>query len=243
MATDDTRQKILNAAGEVFADNGFQSATIREICRVAGANLAAVNYYFGDKEKLYVEVLKAAHPGNPELGANEAWPETASPAEKLRVFIRQLLGRLFQADAPAWKMRLFQREILEPTPFCIEIVQKYFQVKYAQLMGVLDEVLPTDMPLHRRHQVGFSIIGQCVYFRAAGHVIGMVVGEDEHDEYYTVDLIADHVSGLVLAALGLGRPLGATEGENGKGEEDRAKSTRPPRFASHRGRETGIDQQ
>ncbi|NLE38481.1 MAG: CerR family C-terminal domain-containing protein [Pirellulaceae bacterium] len=242
MATDDTRQRILNAAGEVFADKGFQMATIREICGHAGANLAAVNYYFGDKEKLYVEVLKAAHPGIPEPGASEMWPEDAPPAERLKVFIRQLLARLFRTDAPAWRMRLFQREVLDPTPFCTEIVQTYFREKFFQLMNVLDEMLPPDMPLQRRHQVAFSIIGQCVYFRAAGHVIGMVIGEEERSKYHTVDLLAEHVAGLVLAALGLATPLGRTTGTDGDNPATTITNNRPPLAAPHRGRETGVDQ-
>ncbi len=55
---DDTRANLLDAAGRVFAERGYQSATIREICRKAGANVASVNYTFGDKMGLYTEVLR-----------------------------------------------------------------------------------------------------------------------------------------------------------------------------------------
>ena len=49
----DTEKRLLEAAGEVFAEFGYRAATVRQICEKAGANIAAVNYYFGDKEKLY----------------------------------------------------------------------------------------------------------------------------------------------------------------------------------------------
>ena len=53
-----TRDKLIEAAGHVFAERGYRAATIREICRRAGANVAAVNYTFGDKMGLYTEVLR-----------------------------------------------------------------------------------------------------------------------------------------------------------------------------------------
>ena len=48
-ASDPTREKLLDVAGRIFADRGYRAATIREICLAAGANVAAVNYHFGDK--------------------------------------------------------------------------------------------------------------------------------------------------------------------------------------------------
>ena len=62
---DSTRRNLINSAGPVFAAKGYQSATIREICKRAHANVAAVNYHFKDKLGLYAEVLnhcaRAAH--------------------------------------------------------------------------------------------------------------------------------------------------------------------------------------
>ena len=56
----ETKQKLLDAACEVFAEKGFREAKITEICRRAGANVAAVNYYFGDKDSLYVAAWRQA---------------------------------------------------------------------------------------------------------------------------------------------------------------------------------------
>ena len=60
---DDTRERLLEAASRVFAEKGYEKATVREICTAAKvSNLAAVNYYFGDKERLYIESVKRGSP-------------------------------------------------------------------------------------------------------------------------------------------------------------------------------------
>ena len=51
-----TKERLLKAASEIFAEKGFRDATVAEICEAAEANIAAVNYHFGNKETLYDEV-------------------------------------------------------------------------------------------------------------------------------------------------------------------------------------------
>jgi len=56
----ETRDRVLKAAERLFAERGFKKVTVRDICRAARANVAAVNYHFGDKQGLYREVLQIA---------------------------------------------------------------------------------------------------------------------------------------------------------------------------------------
>lgn len=61
----DTKRRILSAALIVFANKGITNSTLREITEAADANIAAVNYHFGSKEKLISDVITTyLHPIN-----------------------------------------------------------------------------------------------------------------------------------------------------------------------------------
>src|SRR5579862_5803785 len=113
---DDTHARLLETAGHVFAETGFQAAKIRDICERAGVNLAAVNYHFGDKLGLYNEVLRyaACAAGDPAHFPPVA--ASGTPEAKLRSFAYGLLQHIYGADRPAWPVRLMTHELAQPTP-------------------------------------------------------------------------------------------------------------------------------
>ncbi|MEZ6108609.1 MAG: TetR family transcriptional regulator [Pirellulaceae bacterium] len=78
-----TKERLVQAAGPIFARSGFAEATVREICDSAGANLAAINYHFGDKWGLYVATIEAAHLRLMDIVPYPAWPESVSAAEEI----------------------------------------------------------------------------------------------------------------------------------------------------------------
>src|SRR5580658_4493065 len=89
-----TRARLIESAGHVFAEHGFQAATVRDICTRAGANIAAVNYHFRDKAGLYLAVLRhsmTAGASHPEPRDAAALAET--PEEALRLMIAAMLLR------------------------------------------------------------------------------------------------------------------------------------------------------
>jgi AcrR family transcriptional regulator len=168
--------------------------------------LAGVNYYFGDKEKLYIQTVKRAQ----QISAAQVpMPDAARsgfPEERLRVFVRTLLKRMVGIDEAAWQSKLMMREVLQPTRACREMVEEYFQPEFDLLLDILDGLLPRRTPAHRRQQIGFSVIGQCLFYRVAGGVVGMLIPPDQRQKYYSVEQLSEHVSWIVLAALGK-RPL------------------------------------
>jgi AcrR family transcriptional regulator len=203
---DDTRRRLLDAAGEVFAEKGFQAATVREICSRAGANVAAVNYYFGDKQRLYVEVVHFAHQEDEEQPLPE-WPPGTPAAEKLRDFVAQMLANLHSEHVPAWGRRLMMREMAEPTEACIALMDAFVRPRAELLQRILDELLPTDVPAGDRHLIASSIVGQCLFHRLHRPIVKLLAG-DELYESFSVARLADHVARFSLAALGCGPPVG-----------------------------------
>lgn len=210
MATtlDDTRTRVLSAAGPIFADKGFRRATVREICAKAGVNLASINYHFGDKQKLYLETVRQAHQLRAAQVPMPTWPAGVSPADRLAGFIHTMLERMIGAGMHAWENRLMMREVLEPTAACRHLVEDYFRPTIDVLFRILDDVLPAETPVHVRRKIVHSVIGQCLFYRVAGQVIGMVVPEEERAEHFQAAQVADHIVRFTLAALGLGLPVG-----------------------------------
>jgi TetR/AcrR family transcriptional regulator, regulator of cefoperazone and chloramphenicol sensitivity len=131
-----TRQRILEAACEVFGERGYHDATHAEICERAGANIAAINYHFGSKEELYLAAFTTLVAKAQKLYPLQGGVSLEAPAEeRLRAFVRALLKRCFDPRhlGPLHQIRM--AEMYSPT-------------------GVLDEVLSTTLAKHREHLQG-----------------------------------------------------------------------------------------
>jgi AcrR family transcriptional regulator len=66
----DTRQSILEAARKVFAENGYDKASVRAIAAEAQVDPALIHHYFGTKEKLFLETMHS--PVNPAVEVPKA---------------------------------------------------------------------------------------------------------------------------------------------------------------------------
>src|SRR3954466_10583855 len=108
---DTTRERITNAAGEIFAERGFDGTTIRDICQRAGANVAAVNYYFGDKQRLYVEAVCQAHRWRMERFPLPPWLDDTPAETKLGDFIETFVCRVRSGPDGTWHAKLMMREM------------------------------------------------------------------------------------------------------------------------------------
>jgi AcrR family transcriptional regulator len=210
-AEEKTRCRLLEAAGQVFAEKGFVSASVGEITERAEANRAAINYYFRSKEQLYVEAVRYAAQECTRRAPMPTWPEGVPPEERLMDFIRAFLSRFLGEGRVEWHGLLIMRELAQPTAgACAQFVQEFVRPTFAVLQGILRHLVPADVPPMRLHMLGASIIGQCLHYHTARHVLPLLVGPEEYRQY-DLERIAEHVHAFSLAALrGLfpGRPEG-----------------------------------
>lgn len=196
-----TIRRLLEAAGEIFAEKGFKGATVREITSRGGANLALVNYHFGDKERLYIEAVKHAVCGEPADMRLE-WPAGASPAAKLHDFILFQLRKFLDPNRPAWLACLIMRELTQPSEACAELVRDYIEPRSKILIGILRELLPPNTPRSKVFLTAFSIVGQCHFYCSHRPIIRLLIGEDAY-QHLDPDTLAEHITQFTLRALGV----------------------------------------
>ncbi len=205
VAQDPTKSRLLEGAGEEFAEKGFELARVRAICDRAGANLAAINYHFGDKEHLYVEVLREAHRCG-EDPQKECIDPGLSPAERLRTFIHHFLDRVLAMNHPEdWQHRLMLREMLSPTPFSEVLVREMIRPRFELMRSLMREICP-EADDRRLNALVFSVIGQCLHYKMARRVTERLIG-DEGYRALDLDYLTGHITAFCLAALGMGPTL------------------------------------
>jgi AcrR family transcriptional regulator len=200
---DDTRDRLLQAAAEIFAEKGFAATTVREICLRAPANLALINYYFGDKLELYREVLqKAIHNEDPSRAAEAAGADKVEdPEEELRRMIRAMLERgLDRSKQSSLRYRLMMQEFSHPSRATDLVIDLTLKPVYDRLREIVGAILRLP-PAHTKTRLAaHSVIGQVVHFAHAGPVLPTLWPQMEMKPAQR-KLIATHIADLTLAYL------------------------------------------
>jgi AcrR family transcriptional regulator len=206
-AQDPTKARLIEAAGEEFACKGFDAARVRAICDRAGANVAAVNYHFGDKEKLYVDTVLHAH----QCGFDAAEQDAASalgPTEQLRCFIHHFLSRVLAVQHPDdWRHRLMLREMLHPTDASEVLIREAVRPKFECLQQILRQFCP-DADERKLNALAFTVIGQCLHYRMGRPIAERLIGREAFAAL-DLDFLTDHITSFCLAALGCAPSLNA----------------------------------
>lgn len=159
-----TRQQLLEVAGRVFAERGYMNATSKEICELANANIAAVNYHFGGKDGLYAAVLEEAHARLMSIDTVTAITQSkAGAADKLRMLLRKIVGEVAKRDTGAWELRVLSRELMAPTPLVDGMMRNQVVPKSKLMTAMVGDILgvPATHPAVSRSTV--NIIGPCLF--------------------------------------------------------------------------------
>jgi len=195
-----TRDRILEAAGEQFAEGGFRGATVRMICERAGVNISAIKYHFGGKEELYSEVLRFWH----EYAIKKYPPlfgvsEDAASDERLRAFVRSFLFRLLDKGKPAWFGKLMAREMAEPTRALDRMVQDVMRPLNKLLASIVQKIVGDSVSGREILRCCTSIIGQCVYYYNSRYMSQLF--RQDVSSPQEIEKIADHIMRFSLKGL------------------------------------------
>lgn len=197
-----TKIRLLQAARKVFAERGLKNATVRDICDLAEANVAAVCYHFGSKEELYVAVLKdyiekeeRRHPRDQGLTPR------STPVERLRAYVRSYLLQIVGEGDPVDELlgRRLTQEIIEPSQYFGEIFDRYCRSAHDLLLDIVGLLLPGADQL-TVSRCASSIIGQCVLFDFAKEAITRMTPELEL-KASNIESITDFIMDFSLGGI------------------------------------------
>jgi AcrR family transcriptional regulator len=200
----ETRKRILDAAVTVFSDKGFRVATIGDICRAARTNTASVNYYFGGKGALYVEVWRLAFhrslEAHPPAGGV---PTEAPPAERLRGRILAFVRRI--ADPDSHDCRIIQREMATPTGLLANVIRDSITPLRRDLDATLRELLGKRASERQVRLCGTAIMAQClgllIQLRHRRRFAAKSAADPQAADS-TIEEMADHITRFTLAGVG-----------------------------------------
>jgi AcrR family transcriptional regulator len=142
------QDRLLDAAEQLFAERGFDGASVRDIAATAGCNIASVNYYFGSKDKLYTEVWRRQlvqmrdarlHAIEQVMSENNSKP---SLEDLLKSFANAFIGPFVDESRSRWLMRLMAREMVDQHVHVNVFVEEVIKPTISAMAGALMKVCP-----------------------------------------------------------------------------------------------------
>lgn len=186
---------MLAEAARLFAERGFNKVTVREICVAAKANVASVNYHFGDKAGLYTEVVErglGALDDEPRKAADAAAVGGGGAQDRLGLFVRDMLQQLLAPGQDSHAQQLLTHEMADPTPMFDEIARRVMRPRLSYLCKLVGELMhrpPADRVVVN---AAASVHAQCLMAQVTTRTMAKTASIDE---------LADHITRFSLAGI------------------------------------------
>ena len=198
-----TKGKLLLHAADVFLEHGYDNTTVRMIAQKAGVNAALINYHYGDKETLYLEVMRYwAEDAFQNFPLEFLDDPNADPAEKIRMFIFHTLVCLFgpEGKGTGFGRLLVQEAAVSPSSLVKEIVSetigpptKALAAAVAQITGIND--------LEKLKIYTACIVGQTVYFYLSRHLTKELLNIASIGDSQDIKTLSSEIYAFTMASL------------------------------------------
>ncbi|OAQ21140.1 CerR family C-terminal domain-containing protein [Thermosulfurimonas dismutans] len=203
MERSDLRERLLEIAEEIFAKRGFAEAGVREITSQAGCNVAAVNYHFGGKKKLYLAVIKERWLPRTRKVKEEFLKNLKSTHQGLEGVIVALIRAFFEnpfSERERWRhRRLLAQELAQPTEAFDLMLAEGLRPLLEAIGEALKAHLPADLSERKVRLAVFSLIGQILYFNFAWPIVRDFLREPSSENLK--DEIIEHIKAFSLMGL------------------------------------------
>jgi TetR/AcrR family transcriptional regulator, regulator of cefoperazone and chloramphenicol sensitivity len=200
----DSKERILDEAEALFAEKGFYAVTVREITRAARCNLAAVNYHFGNKENLYLEVFKArwvprARRVQSFFRHLLSMQDRPSLAGTVRALAEAFLKGPLTDDERLRHSQLMIREMAETGPAMDMLMEEVIRPFYGELAVLMAPYQPQAAEKESILLDIVSIFAMVIYFNFARVPVMRVTGE-KYDNVFKETLV-DHIVRFCLTGI------------------------------------------
>ncbi|AWB46757.1 TetR/AcrR family transcriptional regulator [Paenibacillus sp. CAA11] len=188
----DIKTRILLSAKKLFAKQGFDATTVRQICEDAGANVALVSYHFGGKEKVFEAIFEQFFPGN---AMDQYADELMEPITGIRFLVREII--IFTSNDRELS-DMVQRELTLESPRS-SIVLKFIDPVWEQVRFLLEQG-KREGKFHYEslNHTLLMVIGVCLAHKRI-HNFDRLFTEEGYDE----ERIPEQAIEFILKALGV----------------------------------------
>ena len=123
--TKNTRLRLIEAAGILFAEHGFNKVTVRDIIAKANTHLSALNYHFNSKNELYKAVVLEACKVTITKAKDMEYLLNIDKIDALTLIVSETLKAYNERNENNWQYTLISREYWEPSKFFDEVANNY----------------------------------------------------------------------------------------------------------------------